>query len=160
MKFSPDLQRPRSPFGGDGVVAAIAVAIGLVALMACSTFSPSLPPAGGNSAGATAGASASAGALAAGGMVSYPQAASAACATSIVNLIVFIAIPDKRSTRTPARTDLVDGGKDWAIRRREIGRWSRKHLAAGAHVRSDGLRCFAAVKQAGCTHEPLASSCC
>jgi len=41
------------------------------------------------------------------------------------------------------------------FRRREIGRWSRKHLAAGAHVRTDGLRCFAAVEQAGCTHEPL-----
>lgn len=48
------------------------------------------------------------------------------------------------------RMDRVRG-----FRRRELGRWSRKHLAAGAHVRTDGLRCFAAVEQAGCTHEPL-----
>lgn len=48
------------------------------------------------------------------------------------------------------RMDRVRG-----FRRREIGRWSRKHLVAGAHVRTDGLSCFAAVEQAGCTHEPL-----
>ena len=48
------------------------------------------------------------------------------------------------------RMDRVNG-----FRRREIGRWSRKHLASGAHVRSDGLACFAAVQQAGCTHEAL-----
>lgn len=51
------------------------------------------------------------------------------------------------------RMDRVRG-----FRRREIGRWSCKHLAADAHVRSDGLACFAAVKQAGCTHEPLVTS--
>jgi transposase-like protein len=44
------------------------------------------------------------------------------------------------------------------FRRREISRWSRKHLAGGAHVRSDGLACFAAVEHAGCTHEPLVIS--
>jgi ribosomal protein L37AE/L43A len=48
------------------------------------------------------------------------------------------------------RMDRVRG-----FRRRELGRWSRKHLAAGAHVHTDGLRCFAAVEQAGCTHQPL-----
>ena len=51
------------------------------------------------------------------------------------------------------RMDRVKG-----FRQREIGRWSRKHLVAGAHVRSDGLSCFAAVEQAGCTHEPLLTS--
>ena len=51
------------------------------------------------------------------------------------------------------RMDRVRG-----FRRREIGRWSRKHLVAGAHVRSDGLSCFAAVTQASCTHEPLVTS--
>jgi transposase-like protein len=51
------------------------------------------------------------------------------------------------------RMDRVRG-----FRTREIDRWSRKHLADGAHVRSDGLACFAAVKQAGCTHEPLVTS--
>lgn len=39
--------------------------------------------------------------------------------------------------------------------KREIERWSRKHLAPGSHVRSDGLRCFSAVKSARCTHEPI-----
>lgn len=49
---------------------------------------------------------------------------------------------------------------DWVrgFRSREIGRWARRHLAADAHVRSDGLACFAAVRQAGCTHEALVTS--
>jgi len=51
------------------------------------------------------------------------------------------------------RMDRVKG-----FRSREIGRWSRKHLAPEAHVRSDGLACFAAVRQAGCTHEALVTS--
>lgn len=51
------------------------------------------------------------------------------------------------------RRDRVRG-----FRRRELGRWSRKHLAAGAHVRSDGLRCFAVVQQAGGTPQPLRTS--
>ena len=42
------------------------------------------------------------------------------------------------------RMDRVKG-----FRTGEIGRWSRKHLKAGAHVRSDGLACFNAVQQAG-----------
>lgn len=51
------------------------------------------------------------------------------------------------------RMDRVRG-----FRRREIGRWSRKHLAVGAQVHTDGLRCFAAVEQAGCMHEPTVIS--
>jgi transposase-like protein len=51
------------------------------------------------------------------------------------------------------RMDRVRG-----FRSREIGRWARRHLAADAHVRSDGLACFAAVRQAGCTHEALVTS--
>lgn len=51
------------------------------------------------------------------------------------------------------RMDRVKG-----FRSREIGRWSHKHLQAGAHVRSDGLACFAAVQKAGCTHEALVTS--
>lgn len=51
------------------------------------------------------------------------------------------------------RMDQVKG-----FRSREIGRWSRKHLTSGAHVRSDGLWCFSAVEQAGCSHEPLVMS--
>ena len=45
-----------------------------------------------------------------------------------------------------------------AFRSREIGRWSKKHLHHEAHVRSDGLWCFGAVKKAGCSHEPLPTS--
>ena len=51
------------------------------------------------------------------------------------------------------RMDRVRG-----FRRRELGRWSRKHLVAGTHVRSDRLHCFTAVKQAGCIHQPLPTS--
>lgn len=51
------------------------------------------------------------------------------------------------------RMDRVKG-----FRLREIGRWSCKHLKAGAHVRSDGLSCFAAVQKAGCSHEALLTS--
>lgn len=48
------------------------------------------------------------------------------------------------------RMDRVKG-----FRNRVIGRWSRKHLKSGTHVRSDGLSCFAAVTQANCTHEAI-----
>lgn len=51
------------------------------------------------------------------------------------------------------RMDRVKG-----FRTREIGRWARRHLKTGAHVRSDGLACFNAVQQAGCTHEALVTS--
>ena len=45
-----------------------------------------------------------------------------------------------------------------AFRKREIARWSRRHLVAGSTVRSDGLSCFTAVAEADCTHQPLATS--
>jgi len=41
------------------------------------------------------------------------------------------------------------------FRRRELARWSQRHLVAGTHVVSDGLRCFAGVTAAGCTHQPV-----
>ena len=41
-----------------------------------------------------------------------------------------------------------------AFRSREIERWSRARLATGSTVRSDGLRCFKAVSQAGCERRP------
>ena len=58
-------------------------------------------------------------------------------------------------TGTPVamRMDCVKG-----FRSKEIGRWSRRHLDGDAHVVSDGLACFAAVGEAGCTHEPLVIS--
>lgn len=40
------------------------------------------------------------------------------------------------------------------FRSKEIVRWSRARLAAGTALCSDGLACFAAVTQAGCTHSP------
>ena len=40
------------------------------------------------------------------------------------------------------------------FRTREIARWSQLHLTPASHVCSDGLSCFAAVSQAGCTHQP------
>ena len=33
-----------------------------------------------------------------------------------------------------------------------ISKWARANLAPGADVLSDGLACFAAVTEAGCTH--------
>jgi transposase-like protein len=37
----------------------------------------------------------------------------------------------------------------------EIKHWSQKHLASGSQVISDGLACFNAVKEAGCSHKKL-----
>lgn len=44
------------------------------------------------------------------------------------------------------------------FRSKEILRWSRARLAAGTAVQSDGLACFAAVTQAGCSHSPTVMS--
>jgi len=44
------------------------------------------------------------------------------------------------------------------FRLREIARWSQTHLTPGSHVCSDGLSCFSAVSQAGCSHEPSVMS--
>ena len=40
------------------------------------------------------------------------------------------------------------------FRSKEIARWSRAKLAPGTAVHSDGLACFNAVGQAGCSHTP------
>ena len=37
---------------------------------------------------------------------------------------------------------------------KEIGQWAGAHLAGGSTVFSDGLACFGAVTEAGCTHQP------
>ncbi len=37
----------------------------------------------------------------------------------------------------------------------EISRWAHQHLQPGSLVVSDGLACFTAVKDAGCTHESI-----
>lgn len=44
------------------------------------------------------------------------------------------------------------------FRTREIARWSRARLAPGSRVRSDGLRCFGAVRETGCEHHPALMS--
>jgi hypothetical protein len=41
------------------------------------------------------------------------------------------------------------------FRLREIARWSKTHLSCDANVTSDGLWCFAAVSQNGCTHHAV-----
>mgnify|MGYP000444467178 CR=1 FL=1 len=38
---------------------------------------------------------------------------------------------------------------------KEIERWSKKHLAPGSSVVSDGLACFASVQKAGCLHTSI-----
>jgi hypothetical protein len=44
------------------------------------------------------------------------------------------------------------------FRKAEVAAWSAKHFHEGAHVVSDGLNCFAAVTEAGCTHKVLITS--
>ena len=51
---------------------------------------------------------------------------------------------DERGRPQRLRLSCVRG-----FRTREIARWSQ------AHLRPDGLSCFAAVTQAGCTHQPI-----
>ena len=36
-----------------------------------------------------------------------------------------------------------------------VADWAKRSLAPGAKVISDGLACFAAVTEVGCTHEPF-----
>jgi hypothetical protein len=36
------------------------------------------------------------------------------------------------------------------FRSKEIAHWAKRHLSPNSHVVSDGLACFAAVKEAGC----------
>ncbi len=41
-----------------------------------------------------------------------------------------------------------------AFSAKAIGKWARASLAPASTVKSDGLACFAAVSDAGCTHQP------
>jgi len=43
------------------------------------------------------------------------------------------------------------------FRKSEIASWAGQHLEAGSHAVSDGLYCFEAVTQAGCTHQQVVS---
>ena len=75
-----------------------------------------------------------------------------------------------RGTRgkTPfvAAVQVTDDGRPHQIslnrirgfRSKQIARWSRRRLAAGTVVQSDGLYCFRAVNAAGCVHRPVSMS--
>ena len=39
--------------------------------------------------------------------------------------------------------------------KKEIRHWASQHLKNDAHVRTDGLNCFKAITEAGCTHQAL-----
>ncbi len=66
----------------------------------------------------------------------------------------------KRLSGLVQMDDAYLGGKLSAVkgfRKSEIRKWAERHLAAGTHAVSDGLRCFDAVAAAGCTHEAIVS---
>jgi hypothetical protein len=44
------------------------------------------------------------------------------------------------------------------FRSKEIARWDKRHLSPNSHVVSDGLACFAVVKDAGCKHSSIVTS--
>ena len=64
----------------------------------------------------------------------------------------FVAAVETTDNGDPVRIKLnvVKG-----FRSTEIKKWSEKHLAAGSAVVSDGLACFNAVTEAGCTHQKI-----
>jgi len=64
----------------------------------------------------------------------------------------FVAAVETTNEGHPMRSKLsvVKG-----FRTREIARWSRSCLTAGSTVISDGLACFNAVTEAGCSHDRM-----
>lgn len=67
------------------------------------------------------------------------------------NKVPFVAaIQTRRGHPIYARFDIVP---NWQMASMHL--WASKALLAGAHVVSDGLSTFSAVRQAGCTHEPI-----
>ncbi len=67
------------------------------------------------------------------------------------NKTPFVAAVEKVDDR-PQRIKLnvVSGFSSTAIKH-----WSAQNLVSGSHVRTDGLACFRAIPQAGCSHEAL-----
>ena len=61
-----------------------------------------------------------------------------------------------------AAVSLTDEGRPLRVRLtpvpgftlKAVAAWAKEHLASGSTVLSDGLACFAAVAEAGCTHRP------
>ena len=64
----------------------------------------------------------------------------------------FVAAVETTAERKPRRLKLtvVKG-----FRKKEIAALAKRDLAAGSNVVSDGLSCWAAVEEAGCTHFPM-----
>lgn len=64
----------------------------------------------------------------------------------------FVAAVETTADRNPVRIKLsvVKG-----FRSSEIKSWSERHLSAQSTVISDGLACFNAVSESGCTHEKI-----
>jgi hypothetical protein len=67
------------------------------------------------------------------------------------NKVPFVAAVSLSDDGHPLRTKLtpVTG-----FTLQSISEWAKNQLAAGSTVLSDGLACFSAVTQAGCTHQP------
>lgn len=64
----------------------------------------------------------------------------------------FVAAVETTSEGLPTRIKLsvIKG-----FRKSEIAKWVEQHLERGSTVISDGLACFRAVNEAGCTHDPI-----
>jgi len=68
------------------------------------------------------------------------------------NKIPFIAAVETTEEGHPRKIKLqVLSG----FRKKEISRWAKAHLEADSYVVTDGLRCFAALTEAGCEHEAI-----
>ena len=64
----------------------------------------------------------------------------------------FVAAVETTAERKPRRLRLtvVNG-----FRKKEIANLAKRDFAAGSNIVTDGLSCWAAVEQAGCTHFPM-----
>jgi transposase-like protein len=67
------------------------------------------------------------------------------------NKVAFVAAVSLSDERHPLRAKLSPVA---GFSLKAIGAWAKTHLAAGSVVFSDGLACFGAVTEAGCTHQP------
>lgn len=63
-----------------------------------------------------------------------------------VPFVVAVAVTDAGQA-TAMRLSRLSG-----FRKREVARWAKRHLRPDTHVVSDGLACFRAVREAGCSH--------
>ena len=68
------------------------------------------------------------------------------------NKVPFVAAVATTDTGAPVRVKLSPVA---GFTSKALADWAKCSLAADARVVSDGLACFAAVTEAGCTHEPF-----